>query len=161
MCMGVRICMGERRATLYVMCACPPRTDACLPLSLSLFISLPFLFFSFVLFFLSVCCSLLSLFCLCLCVSAPWLLAPLPLSLVNVFCIYAYGFSAVGACACVHMCMCVYVCMDVCGKYGTRYGASLRKQIKRVEISQHARYVCPFCGKVCISLALVHAYLCA
>jgi large subunit ribosomal protein L37Ae len=27
--------------------------------------------------------------------------------------------------------------VGVCGKYGTRYGASLRKQIKKIEISQH------------------------
>ena len=26
------------------------------------------------------------------------------------------------------------------GKYGTRYGASLRKQVKKMEITQHARY---------------------
>lgn len=30
-----------------------------------------------------------------------------------------------------------------------RYGASLRKQIKKMEITQHARYTCTFCGKVC------------
>lgn len=29
----------------------------------------------------------------------------------------------------------------------TRYGASLRKQVKKMEISQHARYTCTFCGK--------------
>ncbi|KAI9930461.1 60S ribosomal protein L43A [Aspergillus wentii] len=27
------------------------------------------------------------------------------------------------------------------------YGASLRKQVKKMEITQHARYVCTFCGK--------------
>lgn len=31
---------------------------------------------------------------------------------------------------------------------GTRYGASLRKQIKKMEVSQHAKYFCEFCGKV-------------
>jgi len=30
-----------------------------------------------------------------------------------------------------------------------RYGASLRKQVKKMEISQHAKYTCTFCGKVC------------
>lgn len=35
----------------------------------------------------------------------------------------------------------------IVGKYGTRYGASLRKQIKKIEISQHAHYLCTFCGK--------------
>lgn len=33
-------------------------------------------------------------------------------------------------------------------KKGTRYGASLRKQIKKMEVSQHAKYFCEFCGKV-------------
>merc|ERR1712000_803964 len=37
--------------------------------------------------------------------------------------------------------------VGVTGKYGTRYGASLRKQVKKIEISQHARYTCSFCGK--------------
>jgi len=35
-------------------------------------------------------------------------------------------------------------------KYGTRYGASLRKVVKKFEITQHAKYGCPFCGKVII-----------
>lgn len=35
----------------------------------------------------------------------------------------------------------------IVGKYGTRYGASLRKTIKKIEISQHSRYSCPFCAK--------------
>jgi ribosomal protein L37AE/L43A len=34
------------------------------------------------------------------------------------------------------------------GKYGTRYGASLRKQVKKMEVSKNATYTCPFCGKV-------------
>ncbi|PNS15266.1 60S ribosomal protein L43 [Sphaceloma murrayae] len=37
--------------------------------------------------------------------------------------------------------------VGITGKYGTRYGASLRKQVKKMEISQHARYTCSFCGK--------------
>ncbi|TQS38457.1 hypothetical protein Golomagni_01036, partial [Golovinomyces magnicellulatus] len=44
--------------------------------------------------------------------------------------------------------------VGVTGKYGTRqvrpslvYGASLRKQVKKMEITQHAKYVCTFCGK--------------
>jgi ribosomal protein eL43 len=35
----------------------------------------------------------------------------------------------------------------VTGKYGTRYGASLRKQVKKMEVTQHAVYTCAFCGK--------------
>ncbi|KAG5459894.1 MAG: ribosomal L37ae protein family-domain-containing protein [Olpidium bornovanus] len=38
--------------------------------------------------------------------------------------------------------------LGVVGKYGTRYGASLRKQVKKMEITQHAKYTCTFCGKV-------------
>jgi ribosomal protein L37AE/L43A len=38
--------------------------------------------------------------------------------------------------------------VGVTGKYGTRYGASLRKQVKKMEVSQHAKYTCAFCGKV-------------
>lgn len=33
------------------------------------------------------------------------------------------------------------------GKYGTRYGASLRKQAKNMEIAQRMTYTCSFCGK--------------
>mmetsp|Transcript_9632 Transcript_9632/g.28289 ORF Transcript_9632/g.28289 Transcript_9632/m.28289 type:complete len:95 (+) Transcript_9632:177-461(+) len=37
--------------------------------------------------------------------------------------------------------------VGICGKYGTRYGASLRKVVKKMEVSQHASYYCTFCGK--------------
>ncbi|XP_004641361.1 putative 60S ribosomal protein L37a [Octodon degus] len=36
--------------------------------------------------------------------------------------------------------------VGIVGKYGTRYGASLRKMVK-IEISQHTKYTCSFCGK--------------
>lgn len=38
--------------------------------------------------------------------------------------------------------------VGVTGKYGVRYGATLRKSIKKMEITQHATYTCTFCGKV-------------
>jgi Ribosomal L37ae protein family len=38
--------------------------------------------------------------------------------------------------------------VGIVGKYGTRYGASLRKMVKKIEITQHAKYTCTFCGKV-------------
>ena len=38
--------------------------------------------------------------------------------------------------------------VGICGKYGVRYGASLRKVVKKFEITQRAKYVSPFCGKV-------------
>lgn len=40
--------------------------------------------------------------------------------------------------------------VGIVGKYGTRYGASLRKMVKKIEISQHAKYTCSFCGKVSV-----------
>ena len=38
--------------------------------------------------------------------------------------------------------------VGICGKYGCRYGASLRKDVKKFEITQRAKYVSPFSGKV-------------
>ncbi|EMC98906.1 hypothetical protein BAUCODRAFT_64861 [Baudoinia panamericana UAMH 10762] len=40
--------------------------------------------------------------------------------------------------------------VGITGKYGTRYGASLRKQVKKIEIQQHSKYTCTFCGKVTV-----------
>merc|ERR1719210_349486 len=40
--------------------------------------------------------------------------------------------------------------VGICGKYGTRYGASLRKVVKKFEITQRAKYVSPFSGKDCV-----------
>lgn len=37
--------------------------------------------------------------------------------------------------------------VGITGKYGTRYGVSLRKRIKVIEEKQHAKYACDFCGK--------------
>ncbi|CAH1963378.1 unnamed protein product [Acanthoscelides obtectus] len=42
--------------------------------------------------------------------------------------------------------------VGITGKYGTRYGASLRKMVKKMEITQHSKYSCSFCGKVSIYL---------
>lgn len=36
--------------------------------------------------------------------------------------------------------------VGITGKYGTRYGSSLRKIIKKFEISQHSKYFNPFTG---------------
>lgn len=38
--------------------------------------------------------------------------------------------------------------VGVTGKYGTRYGSSIRKIVKKFELQQRAKYVCPACGKV-------------
>ncbi|PWN23574.1 hypothetical protein BCV69DRAFT_279504 [Microstroma glucosiphilum] len=37
--------------------------------------------------------------------------------------------------------------VGITGKYGTRYGSSLRRSVKKIEISQHSKYTCTFCGK--------------
>ena len=37
--------------------------------------------------------------------------------------------------------------VGIVGKYGTRYGANLRKRAKKMEITQHAKHFCHFCGK--------------
>jgi large subunit ribosomal protein L37Ae len=43
---------------------------------------------------------------------------------------------------------------------GTRYGASLRKQIKKMEVSQHSKYFCEFCGKFGVKRKAVGIWNC-
>ncbi|KAF2994935.1 60S ribosomal protein L43 [Epicoccum nigrum] len=50
--------------------------------------------------------------------------------------------------------------VGITGKYGTRYGASLRKQVKKMEVTQHARYVCQFCGKNAVKRQAVGIWNC-
>merc|ERR1712065_94740 len=50
--------------------------------------------------------------------------------------------------------------VGIVGKYGTRYGASLRKMVKKIEISQHAKYTCPFCGKDSVKRQAVGIWNC-
>lgn len=50
--------------------------------------------------------------------------------------------------------------VGVVGKYGTRYGASLRKQVKKMEIAQHTRYTCTFCGKKSVKRVAVGIWKC-
>ncbi|KAI9095266.1 60S ribosomal protein L43, partial [Phlyctochytrium arcticum] len=50
--------------------------------------------------------------------------------------------------------------VGVTGKYGTRYGASLRKQVKKMEITQHAKYTCTFCGKDAVRRTAVGIWNC-
>ncbi|RLV83650.1 60S ribosomal protein L43 [Meyerozyma sp. JA9] len=37
--------------------------------------------------------------------------------------------------------------VGITGKFGVRYGSSLRRQTKKLEVQQHAKYDCSFCGK--------------
>lgn len=50
--------------------------------------------------------------------------------------------------------------VGIVGKYGTRYGASLRKQVKKIEIQQHATYTCHFCGKDAVKRKAVGIWHC-
>jgi len=50
--------------------------------------------------------------------------------------------------------------VGITGKYGVRYGASIRKQIKKIEITQHAKYTCPFCGKDTVRRGAVGIWSC-
>ena len=51
--------------------------------------------------------------------------------------------------------------VGITGKFGTRYGASIRKQIKKMEVSQHARFNCVFCGKDAVSRVVVGIWKCS
>lgn len=50
--------------------------------------------------------------------------------------------------------------VGITGKYGTRYGAKLRKQVKAIEILQRSKYTCPFCGKNSMKRAAVGIWRC-
>ena len=50
--------------------------------------------------------------------------------------------------------------VGITGKFGTRYGASLRKIVKKMEVSQHAKYTCAFCGKDSVRRSCVGIWNC-
>nr|6ZU5_LPP Chain LPP, eL43 [Paranosema locustae] len=50
--------------------------------------------------------------------------------------------------------------VGIVGKYGVRYGSSLRKRIKAIEISQHAKYECKACGKTSVKREVVGIWKC-
>jgi large subunit ribosomal protein L37Ae len=49
----------------------------------------------------------------------------------------------------------------IVGKYGTRYGATNRKVIKKMEVTQHSRYMCSFCGKNSVKRSVVGIWKCS
>merc|ERR1711881_270186 len=51
--------------------------------------------------------------------------------------------------------------VGIVGKYGTRYGASLRKIVKKMEVSQHKRYQSPFCGSTSLKRSAVGIWHCS
>ena len=50
--------------------------------------------------------------------------------------------------------------VGITGKYATRYGQKLRKQVKAIEILQRVRSICPFCGKKSIRREAVGIWKC-
>ena len=48
----------------------------------------------------------------------------------------------------------------ITGKYGVRYGSSLRKVVKKMEVSQHSKYTCVFCGKDSTKRSVVGIWKC-
>ncbi|PRP82119.1 hypothetical protein PROFUN_10327 [Planoprotostelium fungivorum] len=50
--------------------------------------------------------------------------------------------------------------VGIVGKYGTRYGSSLRKMVKKIEITQHSTYTCSFCGKDSVKRTAVGIWHC-
>jgi len=50
--------------------------------------------------------------------------------------------------------------VGITGKYGARYGSTLRKRIKIFEVSQHAKYDCIRCGKNAVKRQCVGIWQC-
>lgn len=50
--------------------------------------------------------------------------------------------------------------LGITGKYGARYGATLRKRMKTIEESQHRRYICHSCGKLSVKRFCVGLWRC-
>ncbi|OQS54293.1 60S ribosomal protein [Ecytonucleospora hepatopenaei] len=48
----------------------------------------------------------------------------------------------------------------ITGKYGCRYGSTLRKTIKAIEESQHKKYICVACGKKAVKRKAVGIWKC-
>jgi large subunit ribosomal protein L37Ae len=50
--------------------------------------------------------------------------------------------------------------VGITGKYGTRYGSTLRKLLRKIEVSQHGTYRCVFCGKDSVKRTCVGIWEC-
>lgn len=50
--------------------------------------------------------------------------------------------------------------VGITGKYGTRYGSTLRKLVRKIEVSQHSTYRCVFCGKDSVKRTCVGIWEC-
>ena len=50
--------------------------------------------------------------------------------------------------------------VGITGKYGTRYGAKLRKQAKAIEMLRRTKFISPFCGKQSMRRVAVGIWKC-
>eukprot|EP00993_Chasmostoma_nieuportense_P006479 NODE_7110_length_465_cov_358.026627_g6944_i0.p1 GENE.NODE_7110_length_465_cov_358.026627_g6944_i0~~NODE_7110_length_465_cov_358.026627_g6944_i0.p1 ORF type:complete len:104 (+),score=2.10 NODE_7110_length_465_cov_358.026627_g6944_i0:55-366(+) len=50
--------------------------------------------------------------------------------------------------------------VGITGRYGTRYGANLRKRVKKILISKTAKHFCHFCGKFRVKRQAVGIWEC-
>ncbi len=50
--------------------------------------------------------------------------------------------------------------VGITGKYGTRYGAKLRKQAKAIEMLRRTKFISPFCGKQSMKRVAVGIWRC-
>ncbi|KAG7893228.1 hypothetical protein KL908_002961 [Ogataea polymorpha] len=50
--------------------------------------------------------------------------------------------------------------VGITGKYGVRYGSSLRRQCKKLEVQQHSTYDCSFCGKKTVKRGAAGIWTC-
>lgn len=50
--------------------------------------------------------------------------------------------------------------VGITGRYGARYGATLRKRMKPFEESQHAKYECDACGKTAVKRVATGIWQC-
>lgn len=48
----------------------------------------------------------------------------------------------------------------IVGKYGCRYGSTLRKTMKGIEESQHKKYICQSCGKNSVKREVIGIWKC-
>ena len=50
--------------------------------------------------------------------------------------------------------------VGIVGKYGTKFGATLRKIVKKFEVTKKAKYLSPFSGKECVRREAVGIWKC-
>ena len=50
--------------------------------------------------------------------------------------------------------------VGIVGKWGTKFGATLRKIVKKFEVTKKAKYLSPFSGKECVRRQAVGIWKC-